>query len=163
MSDKKKAICKKCGGEMRSEHGLNGWFAKCYTCSVPFNELPEDERVKVVRQRRVDIGLSAEPDKYGGDYFAYAKLKGKADAMQRDLDNMRELIDYLPKTADGVHVAPGMDVWVTSSNTAKVCYQDEEPYYITNVSAPDGKRGIRPVEVSECYASQHEARLNLGG
>ena len=39
-----------------------------------------------------------------------------------EIDRLRAIVDKLPKTADGVPITPGMDVWEVIPGTGVICY-----------------------------------------
>ena len=82
----------------------------------------------------------------------FCRAYNTATALKDDLDRLQAIVDKLPKTADGVPVVPGMEVWVTMTRLrqshivkdwTEVDEQDWEKYfYSTREAAEAAARGV---------------------
>lgn len=64
-------------------------------------------------------------------------------AIMAEIERLREIVDQLPKTADGVAVAPGDIVQISDSGTIwRVVRVEAERFYVVYPSAPDFEDGM---------------------
>jgi hypothetical protein len=90
------------------------------------------------------------------DRLASAQLE--LATVQRERDELRAVVEKLPKTADGVAVVPGMVVYaihpMTDSYVAMMVYMDAD-----NDEWQNGNRN----DFSECYSTKAAALAAKGG
>lgn len=76
-------------------------------------------------------------------------LRDKVDAVTRERDELRAVVERLPKTADGVLATPGMKVWRN--------YDDGPALLYVGMSACGSDSWSMERDPSECYSTPEAA------
>lgn len=84
---------------------------------------------------------------------SYVAIRDLCEMQRKTIDRLQEIVDRLPKTADGVPITPWMPVWI-------ICSSGIASVRISWVSADQSRVGTNSgwsAKPSDCYSTREAA------